>query len=118
MKTYYLVLQDSKGEYYIEPNFPAYSKTYGDGSKVLGFDMTPFSTGLDDDEGRCVEFNREDINKKDIFTSELKANAYLEGLSNKCPLCDTGHKVLRHGPYSDFIGCSNYPGCKYTEKLE
>jgi DNA helicase-4 len=35
---------------------------------------------------------------------------------NQCPSCG-GVLVMRNGPYSKFIGCSNYPECEYTEKL-
>lgn len=34
---------------------------------------------------------------------------------NKCPYCGAA-LVERNGPYGIFIGCSNYPKCKYTRK--
>lgn len=34
-----------------------------------------------------------------------------------CPRCD-GRLVLRKGKYGLFYGCSNYPRCKYTRKIE
>ena len=34
-----------------------------------------------------------------------------------CPRC--GHNlVLRKGKYGDFMGCSNYPKCKFTQPIE
>lgn len=33
----------------------------------------------------------------------------------KCPRCG-GQLVERNGQYGKFLGCSNYPRCKYTEK--
>jgi len=33
-----------------------------------------------------------------------------------CPLCGKG-MVRRKGPYSEFYGCSGYPGCKGTRKI-
>lgn len=33
-----------------------------------------------------------------------------------CPRCG-GKLVERQGKYGKFIGCSNYPKCRYTEKL-
>lgn len=40
---------------------------------------------------------------------ELKRNIY------KCPECG-GRLVPRKGPYGSFLGCSNYPSCKYIKK--
>ncbi len=34
--------------------------------------------------------------------------------NNKCPLCN-GQLVNKHGRYGNFIGCSNYPKCKFTK---
>ncbi len=35
----------------------------------------------------------------------------------KCPSCDDGRISLKVGRYGAFIGCSNYPDCKYTRQL-
>ncbi|WP_306889399.1 type I DNA topoisomerase [Ancylobacter amanitiformis] len=34
-----------------------------------------------------------------------------------CPHCGTGRLSLKVGKYGAFIGCSNYPECKYTRPL-
>ncbi|MGE0046648.1 MAG: topoisomerase C-terminal repeat-containing protein, partial [Hyphomonadaceae bacterium] len=34
-----------------------------------------------------------------------------------CPTCGTGTLSLRLGKFGAFIGCSNYPECKYTRQL-
>jgi DNA topoisomerase-1 len=34
-----------------------------------------------------------------------------------CQLCGTGALSLKTGKFGAFIGCSNYPGCKYTRPL-
>ncbi|MEL6318716.1 MAG: topoisomerase C-terminal repeat-containing protein, partial [Pseudomonadota bacterium] len=34
-----------------------------------------------------------------------------------CPLCDVGQLSLKPGRYGAFIGCSNYPDCRYTRQL-
>lgn len=34
-----------------------------------------------------------------------------------CPSCGTGHLSLKLGKYGAFIGCSNYPECRYTAQL-
>lgn len=34
-----------------------------------------------------------------------------------CPLCANGELSLKLGRYGAFVGCSNYPECKYTRQL-
>ncbi|CUW45022.1 DNA topoisomerase I [Brucella vulpis] len=34
-----------------------------------------------------------------------------------CPTCGTGTLSLKLGRYGAFVGCSNYPECKYTRQL-
>lgn len=34
-----------------------------------------------------------------------------------CPLCDNGNLSLKLGRFGAFVGCSNYPECRYTRKL-
>lgn len=45
--------------------------------------------------------------RKSVKTYETKVN------SGICPRCG-GRLVLRTGKYGDFVGCSNYPHCRYT----
>ena len=33
-----------------------------------------------------------------------------------CPICKAGELVIRHGKYSDFYGCTQFPRCAFTEK--
>ncbi len=35
-----------------------------------------------------------------------------------CPLCQAGRISLKLGRYGAFIGCSNYPECRFTRKLD
>jgi len=35
----------------------------------------------------------------------------------KCPNCDTGRLSLKLGKFGGFIGCTNYPECRYTRQL-
>ena len=51
---------------------------------------------------------------------EVKAVMYKEPLKTtgeKCPLCG-GDLVYKSGKHGEFIGCSNYPSCKYVKKEE
>ncbi|WP_438317219.1 topoisomerase DNA-binding C4 zinc finger domain-containing protein [Sporosarcina sp. FA9] len=41
------------------------------------------------------------------------ANSIAQTASSKCG----GHLSLKKGKYWDFIGCSNYPKCRYTEAV-
>lgn len=34
-----------------------------------------------------------------------------------CPICD-GYLVLREGRYGQFYGCSNYPDCSFTKRID
>ncbi len=36
----------------------------------------------------------------------------------QCPKCKKGTLLLRKSSYGTFYGCSNYPKCKYIEKIE
>jgi DNA topoisomerase-1 len=35
----------------------------------------------------------------------------------KCPNCDTGRQSLKLGKFGGFIGCTNYPECRFTRQL-
>lgn len=48
-----------------------------------------------------------------VETINQKKNSIKAGL---CPRCG-GQLVERNGKYGRFMGCSNYPKCRYTEKL-
>ncbi|WP_208440941.1 type I DNA topoisomerase [Bartonella raoultii] len=37
--------------------------------------------------------------------------------ARSCPLCANGELSLKLGRYGAFVGCSNYPECKYTRQL-
>ena len=48
----------------------------------------------------------------------IEAKAIAKGeIKRKCPTCKEGDIVLRSSIYGKFYGCSNYPKCRYTEKL-
>lgn len=39
-----------------------------------------------------------------------------EKIGRNCPTCSVGELVIKHSRYGKFIGCSNYPECKHTER--
>ncbi|MDR0942061.1 MAG: type I DNA topoisomerase [Holosporales bacterium] len=57
----------------------------------------------------------------DVINSvEKDINDYLfKDVENEriCPLCKTGRINLKLGRFGAFLGCSNYPDCKFTKKL-
>ena len=52
----------------------------------------------------------------DLFfpTNEEDSNAQP---NRKCPTCSNGNLGLELGRYGAFIGCSNYPECKFTKQI-
>ena len=55
------------------------------------------------------------------FLDELQADervTFAGGKKSPCPSCSEGSLVRRTGPYSDFLGCSRFPRCRYTEQIE
>ena len=52
--------------------------------------------------------------------NEVKNTMYKEPLKTtgeKCPVCG-GNLVIRNGKHGEFVGCENYPSCKYVKKEE
>ena len=47
----------------------------------------------------------------------LEKNLFPTPESRVCPECKTGTLSLRVGRFGAFIGCSNYPNCKYTKQF-
>ena len=48
------------------------------------------------------------------YAKQVKNEKDYESI-NKCPKCG-GKLIKKHGKYGEFIGCSNYPRCKYIQK--
>ena len=51
----------------------------------------------------------------------LGPHFFRDGVEGKdprlCPSCNTGRLGLKLGKFGAFIGCSNYPECRYTRPL-
>ena len=73
-------------------------------------------------------FSREDIDaiynrllpltQKTIFEKQQHVDEVRNLKSgNFCPFCKK-ELVLRHGQWGDFYGCSGYPKCKFTRKIQ
>ena len=76
-----------------------------------------------------------DFNKSVEETTDLRNREILDALNDiigphffgpgtdgedprKCPTCPDGRVSLKTGRHGAFIGCSNYPDCKYTRPLK
>lgn len=85
--------------------------------QVLKDFWTPFKHRIDE----VLQYKNVDI-IKDI---EKTLTTYLFGLHDqksegqikKCPSCTTGTLGLKTGKYGAFVGCSNYPECKYIKPI-
>lgn len=55
----------------------------------------------------------------DKLDEDLGPHFFADGEeSRKCPACGTGRLSLKLGKFGAFIGCVNYPECKFTKPLE
>jgi DNA topoisomerase-1 len=65
-----------------------------------------------------VCLNKECPGKKQEATThpDVKVENGVESISKKCPKCGKP-LVLRRSIYGQFIGCSGYPKCRHTEKI-
>ena len=70
-------------------------------SEVMSDFYTPFHNALENIK-----------NKKDLIRESL-----IEDTDEKCPKCSKP-LIIRWGRNGKFIGCSNYPECRYTSPLE
>lgn len=65
------------------------------------------------------QFDNKDIHPMIYLAAKLKKDhpeRWIRTKKKKCPECE-GTLMERDGRYGNFYGCSNYPRCKYTEKL-
>jgi DNA topoisomerase I len=57
----------------------------------------------------------------DVLDKELGRHFFPERADGTdprlCPVCNKGRLGLKLGKFGGFIGCSNYPECRYTRKL-
>ena len=73
--------------------------------------------------GNKIFENRIDTSEKGVKKEHKKSVRAAKAYSNNkpfsmiCPKCG-GHLSLKHGKYGDFYGCSNYPNCSYTKRIQ
>ncbi len=61
----------------------------------------------------------ENINGESTSSNENTIDKYDTSSENcECPKCKKGTLVVKNSKYGPFYGCSNFPRCRYTQKLE
>lgn len=70
---------------------------------------TPVVADFYDDFSQNLQVAEEDM-------PEVKLQQELEPVGRACPRCGND-LIYRYGRYGKFIGCSNFPECRYTEQI-
>ena len=83
-----------------------YLSNYDDGTRLLITDIDRIYNILISHHANIS--NKEHV--KNIKQMQYNIN------NNICPRCNS-ELQLKHGQYGDFYGCSNYPKCKFTMKI-
>ncbi len=108
---------------YVEYDFTAYMEDELDeisnGKKNYKDVLTEFWTGFKNAVEASNGLSMNDITE--AIDRELGSHFFpkTEDGSDprKCPDCENGHLGIKLGKFGGFIGCSNYPTCKYTKPL-
>lgn len=99
----------------LEEQLDLVSDGKADWKEVLAEFWSPFKNKTDDALGLKIS---EVI---DVLNDYLKAYLFKPRADGsdprKCPTCDTGELSLKPGKFGAFIGCSNYPECRYTRQF-
>ena len=64
--------------------------------------------------GTIEDHRKSKIQKQSNIRSNSKNNTKI----NTCPRCKSGNLQRKRGRYGYFIGCSNYPNCRYTRSIK
>ena len=108
---------------YVEYDFTAYMENELDeisnGRKNYKDVLAEFWTGFKTAVESGSELSMTEIT--DAIDAELGSHffpATADGSDpRKCPDCENGRLGIKIGKFGGFIGCSNYPTCKYTKPL-
>ncbi|QUW23010.1 NERD domain-containing protein [Sporosarcina sp. Marseille-Q4063] len=66
---------------------------------------------------RIQQQNNKALSSEHIINIRNKKNNINDAIAKRiCPYC-SGQLVNRTGPYGNFLGCSNYPKCRFNGKL-
>ena len=81
-------------------------------AEIINVNLNDIRNKIESNNIKDKEVRNEHVQniRKNIKQTEEKIQ------NNICPKCG-GNLVERNGKYGRFIGCSNYPKCKYTDKI-
>ena len=83
---------------------------------IKSFEKEIVKTNLVETKELLEAKNIKDKSARKVHVKNIKSNIKDKEIKEKnmiCPKC--GNKLIeRNGKYGEFIGCSNYPKCKYT----
>jgi DNA topoisomerase I len=82
---------------------------------VLREFWNPFNGAVDEVKERRVADVIEALNE--LLGPQLFPEREGSGDPRACPLCAGGRLSLKLGRYGAFVGCSNYPECRFTRQL-
>ena len=74
------------------------------------------SQGISDWRPMLDEFYGPFSARLDAARDNMPRQNIVEKVGRRCPTCENGDLVIKHSRYGKFIGCSNYPDCKHTER--
>jgi len=74
--------------------------------------------GKEDWQKVLLEFYEPFMQKIEEGKKNIKSLKSVKPTGRKCPECEDGELVIRKGRYGEFISCSNFPKCKYSENLD
>ncbi|WP_350334621.1 type I DNA topoisomerase [Coralliovum pocilloporae] len=99
----------------LEEQLDAISAGDLDWRAVLGDFWQNFSASVDDIKELRVTHVLDALN--DILAAHIFPEREDGSDPRSCPTCDDGRLSLKLSRYGSFIGCSNYPDCRYTRQL-
>ena len=65
--------------------------------------------------GTCKDCSNNNLEVKKRIVQKVSIKKEYD--PKKCPQCGCGTLQEKNGPYGRFLGCTNYPKCRYTRRL-
>jgi len=85
---------------------------------IKQFNKTIIIDDINTIPNKIISLNIDDKIKRKLHVNDIKTKLKVEQQKSNnmiCPKCN-GNLILKQGKYGSFIGCSNYPKCKYIKK--